>query len=363
MTTETTTKPTRNYLQNRDVLYNILLSKSTYTWYLDGDHRNTNYLHYDTILCDEKTYEESKKKLVLQRVNKKRLDRGDNRVSVMRDEYLDHLVDEDYEDIDRRIILFDGKFEDEKMMDVIRLGHYNRKLYESGKKRVPTLTDEIRDQIDDNDIVARVFTYEHIPYAPQKELAKCKKVSDLHSRVNFPPYEHYALVDGELTRVAKSHHDEDGNFSTDHGNINHGLSMAFMKLCQRYSSRYNWRGYSYCEDMQAQALFQLVTVGLQFNELFSSNPFSYYTSTIKNAFTVTFNEEKRAQDIRDDLLVENNQSPSWTRQLSSDLSRTEHWDKILDTSNDSDSESTPTTTNENFEQVGIDEIEDEVFFK
>lgn len=350
---------TRNYLQNRDVLYNMLLSKASYTWYIDGSYKNSNYVEYDAILCDEKTYNESKKKLVLQRVNKKFLDSGKNRVSVMRDEYHDNLDQEDYDDIDKRIILFDGEFKDEKMMDVIRLGHYNRKLYESGKKRVSEMTDEIRDEVNDEDLVVRVFTYQHIPYEPQKELAKCKKVSDLHSKVNFPPYEHYALRDGVLTCVAKSHHNKDKEFSVDHGEMNHGLSMAFMKLCERYSSRYNWRGYSYCEDMQAQALFQLVTVGLQFNELFSSNPFSYYTSTIKNAFTVTYNEEKKAQDIRDDLLERNNQSPSWTRQLSSDLSRTEHWDKILDSDNDM-YEAKP---DGDYETVNIDEVEDEVFFK
>ena len=69
------TEPKRNYLQNRDVLNNILLSKASYTWYIDGDMKNTNYLKYDTILCDKKTYEESIQKLILQKVNKKFLDK------------------------------------------------------------------------------------------------------------------------------------------------------------------------------------------------------------------------------------------------------------------------------------------------
>ena len=358
--------PKRNYLQNRDVLNNILLSKASYSWYIDAEWKKSKFIEYDAILCDKKTYAESKQKLVLQKVNKKLLDKGLPRVSVMKDQYHDHLEQEDYDDIDQRIILFDFEFKNEKMMDIIRLGHYNRKLYNEGRKRVSELTDDIRRQVDDNDLVVRVFTYDHIPYNPQKELAKCKKVADLHEKVNFPPYKHYAIYNGELQCVAKSHHDKHGNFNTSHGTINYGLSLAFMKLCQRYSSRYNWRGYSYCEDMQAQALFQLVTVGLQFNELFSSNPFSYYTSTIKNAFTVTFNEEKKAQDIRDDLLVENNQSPSWTRQLESDLSRTEHWDKVLDNhSQDSGKvyeRDIPEDDGEDFDFEGIDETEVEITY-
>ena len=85
--------------------------------------------------------------------------------------------------------------------------------------------------------------------------------------------------------------------------------------------------------MQGQALVQLTLVGLQFNELFSSNPFSYYTSTINHSFTVVFNEEKTMQKIRDDLLLENDQSPSWTKQLETDMARTKHWDDALGNNN------------------------------
>lgn len=355
--------PKRNYLQNRDVLRNILLSKASYTWYIDGNWKNTQYLDYDTILCDKDTYQESKDKLVLQKVNKKRLDKGEKRVSVMKEEFHSYLEDEDYQDIDNRIIFFDGTFDDPKVADIVKLGHYNRKLYEDGRKRVSEITDEIREAVDFEDVCVRVFTYEHIPYNPQKELAKCKKISDYHEKVNFPPYKHYAIHNGVLQCVAMSHHDDNMEFDTEHGTINTGLSLAFMKLCQKYSSRFNWRGYSYCEDMQAQALFQLVTVGLQFNELFSSNPFSYYTSTIKNAFTVTFNEEKKAQDIRDDLLVKNNQSPSWTRQLESDLSRSEHWDKVLDNNSHDSGKVTQKELDEDFDDEGIDEYEDEIEYE
>lgn len=352
-------EPKKNYLQNRDVLRNILLSKASFTWYIDDKWKNTQFLDYDAILCADDTYQESKDKLVLQKVNKKRLDQGLPRVSVMREEHHSFLEESDYQDIDNKIIYFDGTLDDPNVLDLLKLGHYNRNLYDNNKKRVNEITDEIRDEVKIEDLCVRVFTYKHIPYNPQKELEKCKKTSDYHERVNFPPYMHYAYYNGNFQCVAMSHHTDEQQFDTEHGKINTGLSMAFMKLCQRYSSRYNWRGYSYCEDMQAQALFQLVTVGLQFNELFSSNPFSYYTSTIKNAFTVTYNEEKKAQDIRDDLLVKNNQNPSWTRQLQSDLSRTEHWDKVLD---HNDHESGKVTHHDEYDE-GIDDIEEEINYE
>jgi hypothetical protein len=87
-----------------------------------------------------------------------------------------------------------------------------------------------------------------------------------------------------------------------------------MKLCERYVTRSNWRGYSYRDEMQAQAILQLTQVGLQFDESKSQNPFSYYTSAITNSFTRVLNIEKQNQNIRDDILEMNSLNPSYTRQ-------------------------------------------------
>ena len=90
--------------------------------------------------------------------------------------------------------------------------------------------------------------------------------------------------------------------------------MMFMKLCERYGTRANWRGYTYNDEMQSQALMQLSQIGLQFDESKSENPFAYYTAAITNSFTRILNLEKKNQAIRDDLLEQNNMMPSFTRQ-------------------------------------------------
>ena len=104
-------------------------------------------------------------------------------------------------------------------------------------------------------------------------------------------------------------------FNVEHGKTTRRLAEMYIKLCERYSMRSNWRGYTYVEEMRGQALLQLSQIGLQFDESKSENPFAYYTAAITNSFTRILNIEKKNQVIRDDLLIENGQMPSYTRQL------------------------------------------------
>jgi hypothetical protein len=119
--------------------------------------------------------------------------------------------------------------------------------------------------------------------------------------------------------VGKSHWQGDldsGTFFREHGAMTRKLALMFMKLCERYATRSNWRGYTYNEEMRGQALLQLSQIGLQFDESKSSNPFAYYTAAITNSFTRILNIEKKMQNIRDDILEINGLNPSWTRQYS-----------------------------------------------
>jgi hypothetical protein len=68
--------------------------------------------------------------------------------------------------------------------------------------------------------------------------------------------------------------------------------------------------------MRGTALLQLSQIGLKFDESKSDNPFAYYTAAITNSFTRVLNEEKKNQNIRDDILEINGLNPSWTRQMS-----------------------------------------------
>ena len=280
-TTATPTPKKVNYLNNRDILKEIHLSKNTYCSYRDRvtDHQ------YDIILPS------------LEKINQ-------------------------------------------------------RTVAEARRNRADRIKRETGEVVNDKkiphtDLVFRITCWDHIPMAPKKQTkaqAKKSKMEELlelddttesdgleelvevpvldmnYVRLNFPPFYHYRLDENkEPFLVGKSHWKGDletGEFSRDHGNMTRKLAMMFMKLCERYATRSNWRGYTYNEEMRGQALLQLSQIGLQFDESKSQNPFAYYTAAITNSFTRILNIEKKNQNIRDDILEINGLNPSWTRQFS-----------------------------------------------
>ena len=177
-------------------------------------------------------------------------------------------------------------------------------------------------KIEKTDLVFRVMTFDHIPSDPTRKRTP-KSVADKHTKVNFPPFQHYKLdKKGKLKCVGKSHWEGgmgNGYFVGDKGKITNELAKMFMKLCERYGTRANWRGYTYNDEMQSQALMQLSQIGLQFDESKSENPFAYYTAAITNSFTRILNIEKKNQNIRDDLLEQEHMKPSFTRQNQNEM--------------------------------------------
>jgi hypothetical protein len=194
------------------------------------------------------------------------------------------------------------------------------------------------------DVVFRVMTWDHVPVndvATKKaadalaeaaddepahteyddddvEIVKAPVSTIKYVKCNFPPFQHFKLQpDNQPYCVGKSHWRGDletGEWSRDHGSMTKKLALMFMKLCERYATRSNWRGYTYNDEMRSQALLQLSQIGLQFDESKSQNPFAYYTAAITNSFTRVLNIEKRNQNLRDDILEMNNFNPSYTRQ-------------------------------------------------
>lgn len=170
------------------------------------------------------------------------------------------------------------------------------------------------------DLVIRFHTYEYIPLLSE-DVLKDNPVteSDYREKVGFVPFIHYKYVmeDGKavgLKEVGRSHSKE-GAFDNEHGDITPKLANMFILLTNKYAQKHNWRGYTYVDDMKGNALLQLSTTGLQFNEARSDNPFAYLTTTLRNAFLRVLQAEKREQDIRDDLIEKTGQTPSNTRQL------------------------------------------------
>jgi hypothetical protein len=204
------------------------------------------------------------------------------------------------------------------------------------------------------DLVFRVMCWDHVPVAPKqprktvkKKTAKdifeleiietdslfedlegvvtAREIDDMvHVKVNFPPFQHFKIDDtNSFYCVGKSHWKGDlatGEFSKDHGQLTNTLARMYIMMCEKYAMKYNWRGYTYRDEMQNSAILQLTYVGLRFNEAKSANPFAYYTAAITNSFCRVLNTEKRNQNIRDDILEINGLAPSWSRQQSSTTS-------------------------------------------
>ena len=288
MTTLITTPKVKNYLNNKDILKEIHKSKTTYCTFLSpGDSE------YDMILPD------------VGKINKKNiLQARKNRA-----ERLTKLA-----------------------FDTANAGE----TVKANKKKLEDFEVKLKD-VPAEDVVFRVMTWEHVPTVEAKPKKGAVVIEESeepllteyddpeivsaptkYTKCNFPPFFHYKVTeDSTPYLVGKSHWKGDlisGQFCKDHGAMTKKLAHMFMKLCERYATRSNWRGYTYNDEMRSQALLQLSQIGLQFDESKSQNPFAYYTAAITNSFTRVLNIEKRSQNLRDDILEMNGLTPSYTRQ-------------------------------------------------
>jgi hypothetical protein len=171
-------------------------------------------------------------------------------------------------------------------------------------------------KIEKTSLVFRIMGFDHVPDAPGRKKS-VKTMADSKEKVNFPPFQHWKFNDNdELICVGKSHWVgpvDSGKFSKDHGQITNTLARMYIKLCERYATRGNVRGYTYNDEMKGQAILQLTQIGLQFDESKSDNPFAYFTAAVTNSFVRVINIEKKMQNIRDDILEQNGMNPSYTR--------------------------------------------------
>lgn len=269
-----------NYLNNKDILKEIHKSKTSYCSFTKPE-----YADYDMILEDVK------------KINKKNIAQArKNRAERLSKLALEEAQSKTTEKL--KLDAFEIKPSKVLVTDLVfRVTNWSHiPIDDSKSKKV---------EIEDNEEI--VTEYDDSEALPNK-----------YVKINFPPFFHYK-VDDSLTPqlVGKSHWKGDintGHFSKDHGTMTNKLAIMFMKLCERYATRSNWRGYTYNDEMRSQALLQLSQIGLQFDESKSLNPFAYYTAAITNSFTRVLNIEKRNQNLRDDILEMNNLNPSYTRQ-------------------------------------------------
>lgn len=169
--------------------------------------------------------------------------------------------------------------------------------------------------------VVRKMTHEHIPADLNRRKYRTRPTNaagDQYAETPFPPFKHYLWQDGQLIEVGRSHWEGDfqtGHFTVTKGKITNRLALMFMKMTDRYASKYNFRSYSYRDEMIAHSLTELCKVGLKFDESKSNNPFAYYTQIITNHFIKIINNEKTQQSIRDDMLEKYGAKPSLSRQM------------------------------------------------
>ena len=271
------------YLKNKDILAEIHNSKMKYCWF-----ESPEFQQYDYIMTDLKSFHNRKTKAC-----------PEGAINLAKTARANRLSSEAHKAAVAAWEEAKGKASTKPKGDEFGIPI----------KKIPT-----------TDLVVRVMTWDHIPLAPGRK-NNPKSLADHRSKVNFPPFKHFVVnEDGTWREVLRSHWLGDlatGEFSVDHGQITNRLGAMFLKLCERYSLRSNWRGYSYVDEMRGQALIQLTQIALQFDEGKSQNPFAYYTAAVTNSFTRVLNVEKRQRDIRDDMLQETGQMPSWTRQMES----------------------------------------------
>lgn len=171
-------------------------------------------------------------------------------------------------------------------------------------------------KITKSELIFRVMTFDHIPEEPGRK-KNPKTVADTKVKLNFPPFQHWKFDENDdLVCVGKSHWRGDvdtGEFSKSKGQATDKLARMWLKLVDRYATKGNVRGYTYNDEMKGQAILQLSQIGLQFDESKSNNPFAYYTAAVTNSFVRIINIEKKNQNIRDDILEQNDLNPSYTR--------------------------------------------------
>jgi len=253
-----------NYLNNKDILAEIHKSKNTFCSYVDPE-----YNQYDVILP-------SVEKINIRTIAEAKRNKAKR--------------------------LSQKAFEEAK---------------EQGRKVKQADCEVDYKKITKEELIFRVMCYDHIPEEPGRK-KNPKSEADTKVKLNFPPFQHWKFNDNdELICVGKSHWQggmDNGYFSLDHGRATNKLANMWLKLCDRYATRGNVRGYTYNDEMKGQAILQLAQIGLQFDESKSQNPFAYYTAAVTNSFVRVINIEKRNQNIRDDILEMNHLNPSYTRQ-------------------------------------------------
>lgn len=274
MTTNTYAPPKKNYLANKDILREIHLSKNSYCYFKNSDdHQYDIIIDYEDNNNLERSLAYAGNEDVIQRAKENRAARLSNVVAPdgtkIKTEKIDPATIQT-SDLVFRVMTWD---------------HIPLAPKQPRKNAKPKSAKEIFQFEEDDSIVPAFDDLE------DKTLAKEMGLDDMvHVRLNFPPFQHFKLNDSNtFVCVGKSHWKgdlESGEFSKEHGQITRTLATMYLKLCEKYALRFNWRGY--CVDDQTEALTDRGWVGIddliESDKILSYNGENLVWSSIKSIY-------------------------------------------------------------------------------
>ena len=304
-------KPPKNYLNNKDILREIHKSKITYSSYSDP-----KYQDYDAIVSLPLEESVSPETLIPLMLDPEVLDLAATKYKQRNGLSSDSVVATS--DLVFRVMTYDHI---PQVFKPVSPTDSKSSKKRSGKKTVKASNKLSFEQLFSSDLEIEMVD-ELIESMNVDVVSEQLEEYVGYEKVNFAPYQHIKFTDDSLSSfvvVGKSHWSGDvitGKFCPDKGQMTRELANMLLLLCKRIGTKFNWRGYTYIEDMQGSAVVKLVQVALKFNEATSANPFAFFTTIINHEFTKILNEEKGVQSLRDDLMEINGLNPSWTRQMS-----------------------------------------------
>lgn len=95
------------------------------------------------------------------------------------------------------------------------------------------------------------------------------------------------------------------------GQVTEELGEMLMLISRNYAKHPFFSGWSFKEDMISEALINLCQNALKFNPEKSNNPFAFYTTCVHHSFLQFLNTERRHRNIRDKMLIELGENPSF----------------------------------------------------
>ena len=190
-----------NYLNNRDILKEIHLSKKTYCSYRDPvtDHQ------YDIILP-------SVDKINQRTVAEARRNRAD------------------------RI-----KRETGEILDPTKIPNTDIVFRITCWQHIPLAPKKVPKNATKRKKLEDILDLDEVAVDPLEDLVEEPVLDPTHVRLNFPPFYHYRIDENKVPFVVgKSHWRGDletGEYCRDHGTMTRKLATMFMKLCERYATR------------------------------------------------------------------------------------------------------------------------------